>query len=112
MGMHIGLVAVRGSVADVIDAFREVWPKFEIVAAKDDFVSQDEIWSWKESNERFVSAAAWTRDDPGQEVYVFCQDHAWAVLMDFSFVLAADETALKQLSERFGSVLAFLVQTT
>ena len=28
--MHIGLVAVRGSVSEFIDAFAEVWPKLEI----------------------------------------------------------------------------------
>ncbi|MBK7932199.1 MAG: hypothetical protein IPK01_01630 [Acidobacteria bacterium] len=110
--MHIGLVAVRGSVSEFIDAFAEVWPKFEIVATKDGFANEDEIWAWKDANERFVSAADWTKADPGQEVYVICQDGQWAVLMDFSYVLATDEKALAQLSERFGSALSFVAQTT
>ena len=112
MGMHIGLVAVQASVSDFKNAFAEVWPKFEIVATKDGFASEDEIWAWKDANERFVSAADWTKADPGQEVYVICQDGQWAVLMDFSYVLATDEKALGQLSERFGSVVSFVAQTT
>lgn len=112
MGMHIGLVAVQASVSDFVNAFTEVWPTREIVATKDGFVREDEIWAWKGANERFVSAADWTKSDPGQEVYVICQDGQWAVLMDFSYVLATDENALGQLSKRFGSVVSFVVQTT
>lgn len=112
MGMHIGLVAVQASVSDFVNAFTEVWPTREIVATKDGFVREDEIWAWKDANERFVSAADWTKSDPGQEVYVICQDGQWAVLMDFSYVLATDENALGQLSMRFGSVVSFVVQTT
>ena len=112
MGMHIGLVAVQASVSDFVNAFTEVWPTREIVATKDGFVREDEIWAWKDANERFVSAADWTKSDPGQEVYVICQDGQWAVLMDFSYVLATDENALGQLSKRFGSVVSFVVQTT
>lgn len=112
MGMDIGLVAVRGSVSEFIDAFAEVWPKLEIVVRKDGFASEDEIWAWKDAKERFVSSADWTKGDPGQEVYVICQDGQWAVLMDFSFVVATDERSLGQLSERFGSAISFVVQTT
>ncbi len=112
MGMHIGLIAAKGTVAEMVRAFPDVWPKFEIVTTKNGFANEDEIWSWKESNERFVSAAEWTKADPGQEVYVLCQSGEWTVLIDFSYVLAADENALKQLSEKFGSVLSFVVQTT
>ena len=54
MGMHIGLVAVRGSVSEFMNAFAEVWPKFEIVATKDGFANEDEIWAWKGANERCV----------------------------------------------------------
>jgi len=112
MGMHIGVVAVRASVSEFIGAFAAVWPKLEIVATKDGFASEDDIWAWKVANERFVSAADWTKADPGREVYLICQDGQWAVLMDFSYVLATDTRALGQLSERFGSSLSFVAQTT
>lgn len=112
MGMQIGLIAVRGTVAEVLEAFAEVWPTLEVVATKDGFGSEDEIWAWKAANERFVSAADWSKDDPGKEVYVISQDGDWAVIIDFNYVLPTDENGLKRLSERFGSVLSFVGQTT
>ena len=111
MGMHFGLIAAKAPLSEFRAAFAEVWPDLEIAASADAFRNADDIWSWKSANERFVSAAKWTKENPGSEVYVFCQDGPWAVLLDFSYVLAGDEAALQQLSARFGSVLSFIVET-
>jgi hypothetical protein len=111
MGMHFGLIAAKVPLSQFRAAFSQTWPEMEVAASADGFGNADDIWSWKSANERFVSARNWTKENPGSEVYIFCQDGSWAVLMDFSYVLAADQEALEQLSTRFGSVLSFIVET-
>ncbi|HWA28166.1 MAG TPA: hypothetical protein VG734_21120 [Lacunisphaera sp.] len=110
--MHFGLIAVKASVSEFRAAFPETWPGLQIAASADGFRNADEIWSWKDANERFVSAANWTKENPGSEVHVLCQDGPWAVLMDFNYVLAGDEKALQHLSARFGTALSFIVETS
>ena len=112
MGMHFGLIAARVSVADFLTAFSKAWPELEITASADGFSSTDEIWEWKDANERFVSAADAAQEGSGSEVYILCQDGPWALLFDFSYVLAGDEKGLKALSADLGQVLSFIVQTT
>jgi len=111
MGMHIGLVATEGSVAKFRDAFSKTWTKFEIVDAIDNLPDANAMWAWKESNEKFVSAANWTKDNPGKEVFLFWQDGPWAVMMDPSYTLASDEDGLKHLSTLVDKVLSFIVET-
>lgn len=111
MGMHFGLIAAKTSLLEFRAAFGEIWPALEVVTSADRFSNADELWSWKESNERFVSARDWTKENPGVEVYFLCQDGPWAVLMEFSYVLASDQKALQQLSARFGQALSFIVET-
>ena len=111
MGMHFGLIAVKVPLSEFRAAFSETWPEKQVVASADGFGNAGDIWSWKSANEHFVSARNWTKENPGSEVYIFCQDGTWAVLMDFSYVLAGDQEALEQLSTRFGSVLSFIVET-
>ncbi len=112
MGMHFGLIAVNAPLSEFRAAFSETWPKLEVTASADGFGSTDDIWSWKSANERFISAKDWTKETPGTEVYILCQNGPWAVLMDFTYVLAGDEAALQKLSSRFGSTLSFIVETT
>jgi hypothetical protein len=69
------------------------------------------MWGWKESHEKFVSAAQWTKDNPGKDVYVFWQDGPWAIMMDPSYVLASDEENLKTLSNDVGIVASFVVES-
>jgi hypothetical protein len=99
MGMHFGLIAARAPLPQFISSFSEVWPQLEVAASADKFPDADAIWSWKSANERFVSGANWSLENPGSEVYVMCQDGPWTVLMDSTYVLASDESALKKLSE-------------
>ena len=111
MGMHIGLVAVRTSVAQFREAFSRAWPQLEIVASDDFLPDANAMWAWKEAQEKFVSAADWSEDDPGREVYMFWQDGPWAVMADHSYVLASDDKGLKNLSTLHGTVLSFVVET-
>jgi hypothetical protein len=111
MGMHFGLVAVKAPLARLREVFPEVWNKFEVVASAENFTDLETVWTWMEANEHFVSAAAWTKENPGTQSCVFCQDGPWAVLMDPSYTLASDEDALKKLSEHCGIVLSFVVET-
>jgi hypothetical protein len=112
MGMHFGLIAAKAPLSEFRTAFSETWPDLEVATSADGFATVDDIWSWKSANERFVSARSWTKENPGSEVYVFCQDGPWAVLLDFSYVLVGDEKALQKLSSRFNSILSFIVETT
>src|SRR3990172_1007268 len=111
MGMHIGLVAAKTSVARLRKAFSRAWPRFEIVASEENLPDANAMWAWKESQEQFVSAADWTKDNPGREVYVFWQDGPWAIMMDESYTLASDEEGLRILSTQIGTVLSFVVET-
>jgi hypothetical protein len=111
MGMHIGLVAVKAPVAQFRAAFSRTWTKFEIVAVAETLQDANAMWAWKESHEQVVSAADWSEENPGKEVYVFWQDGAWGVMMDSSYTLASDEEALKDLSTQLGTVVSFIVET-
>src|ERR1022692_3234048 len=111
MGMHIGLIAAKASVAQFRMAFSHAWTKFEIVASNDNFHDANALWAWKKSHEQFVSAAKWTKDDPGREVYAFWRDGPWAIMTDESYTLASDEESLKILSDALGTVLSFVVET-
>jgi len=111
MGMHIGLVAAKASVDEFRDAFTSAWPQLEVVASEENLPDPNAMWEWKYSQEQFASAADWTKDNPGREVYCFWQDGPWAVMMDSSYTLASDEDALKVLSSKIGTVLSFVVET-
>jgi hypothetical protein len=111
MGMHFALIAAKAPLSDFRAAFSETWPKLEVTTSQEGFASAEDIWAWRNAHERFVSATDWTNENRGSKVYVFCQDGPWAVLMDFSYVLAGDEEALQKLSSRFSSTLSFIVET-
>lgn len=111
MGMHIGLIAVKGSVAKFRDAFNRTWPQFETVASAGSFPDANAVWAWKESHEEFVSAANWSRDKPGKSVYVFWPDGPWAIMMDPDYTRATNEEGLQRLSAQVGTVLSFVVES-
>lgn len=112
MGMHFSLVAVKASVHQLQEAFSEVWPSLHIVDSARGLDTPEAFFAWMSDNERFVSAAEWTVENPGTEAFAFFQDGPWGLLYDPSYVLAADEAALQELSNRFGTALSFVVQTT
>ena len=111
MGMHIGLVAAKASVSQLRDAFVKSWSQFEVVASEENLRDAEAMWEWKESREQFVSAAEWSKENPGREVYCFWQDGPWAVMMDASYTLASDAELLQSLSAMLGTVLSFVVET-
>jgi hypothetical protein len=69
------------------------------------------IWSWMDDHEHDVSAAEWTKENPGRLCLFFSQDGPWAIMMDPSYTLASDQKAQKTLSEKFGTALAFVVES-
>src|SRR5262245_5187292 len=109
MGMHIGLVCARTTVSQFREAFCRTWPRFELVDTVANLPDMDAGWAWKEGHEKFISAAEWTKENPGREVYLFWQDGPWAIMMDSSYTLASDEDGLSILSSQFGMVLSFIV---
>jgi hypothetical protein len=113
MGMHIGLIAVKASVAKFRDAFSRTWPQFETIASAGNFPDANAIWAWKESHEEFASAANWSKDNPGKGVYVFWPDGPWTIMMDPDYTLATDEEGLQRLSVQVGAgaVLSFVVES-
>jgi hypothetical protein len=112
MGMHFGLVAVEAEVPYLKRAFSEIWTDLEVIDSASGFEGTDAFWDWMRENEKFVSAAEWTKENPGTQTYALSQDGPWALLMDPSYTLASDEQALQKLSRRFGRVLSFVVETT
>lgn len=111
MGMHIGIVAARATVADLRTAFEEAWPDWEVVGTTDQFESVEAAWSWMEANEQLVTAADWTRDNAGKQTCILCQDREWAILIDPTYTLPTDEDALRRLSARLDVVLSFVVES-
>lgn len=111
MGMHLAYVATKAPVSRLRESFFRTWPKFETVAVADGFPNAESVWAWKSSHEKIVFAAEWTKENPGQEVYVFWQDGSWAVMMDHSYTLASDQNGLSRLSSEFGTVISFVVES-
>jgi hypothetical protein len=103
MGMHLGLVAVKTTVPLLREAFFRTWPHFELVIANDDLADGDAVSKWQQTQQKPGSAMG---------VFAFWQEGPWAVLLDPTYVLASDETALKSLSAEFGTVASFVVETT
>ena len=112
MGMHFGLVAIKGAVSDIKAAIPELWPTFEITASADNFTNTEAVWSWMKEHEHFVSASTWTKEHPGTQCSLITQHGPWAIYMDPSYVHASDEKALKSLSNMKGVVLSFVIETT
>ena len=111
MGMHFGLIAAKASVEQLRTAFLRTWTEYEVVATGNGFADSDAVRSWMQSHEEFVSAADWSKDNPGKTAYVFWQEDGWAVLLDSSYVLASDEKKLPVLSSQLGTVVSFVVET-
>lgn len=111
MGMHFGVIAVKAAVHELIGAFAETWPNWERRAIVEGITGLAEFDRWREANERFVSAVEWSPDNPGIQAFAFWQDGPWAMMLDGSYVLAADEKALSELSKRWGCTLSFVVES-
>ena len=106
----MGIVAVKGDVAELIAVFTEAWPNFE-AKSRAAMVGAGTLWNWIKDNERPVYGSAWSPGNPGTSGFGFWQDGEWAVMLDPDFVQAADGPGLVRLSERFGLVLSFIVET-
>lgn len=111
MGMHLGMVAVKADVAELVDAFTRVWPAYE-PKADAQLSGLDALWNWMEANARKVSSRAWSPDNPSSDAFAFWQDGPWAVLFDADYTLAGDDAALAELSNRFGIALSFVIETS
>ena len=111
MGMHFGLLATRTTSDDLKNAFNDIWPDLEVVESAGGFQSADEFWEWMTEKAVFVSAADWTKENPGITTYAIWQDGEWTVLYDQSYVLASASDALSALSQRFGKTISFVVES-
>lgn len=111
MGMHFGLVAIKGSAKDLVAIIPEAWPSWEVSSKADGFASAEDIEAWVKQKERFVPAARWTKEDPGVQCVLACEQGPWALLVDRSYTLASDQSALTRLSQIKGTVLSFVVES-
>jgi hypothetical protein len=109
--MHFGIVAVKAEVAHFIEAFTTAWPRHE-PSARVSLAGLEALDAWIRATQRAVYAANWSVGDPGTDAFGFWQDGEWAVMLDPSYVQASDGQALAMLSERFGRVLSFVVETS
>jgi hypothetical protein len=103
--MHFGIVAVRADAAQLVAAFAAAWPHHEPVG-RVHLAGLEPLSDWMRVTQRHAAASGGTVD-----VFGFWQDGAWAVLFDPSYAQASDRRALSVLSERFGLVLSFVVET-
>lgn len=110
MGIHIGLIAAKVPVAKLREAVLRTWNEYEVIASED-VSSDDALWAWKEAHEVFVSAAEWSPTNRGTTIFAFRQDGPWAIMMDWSYVLASDEEKLPALSGQLGTVLSLVIET-
>ncbi len=111
MGMHFGLIIAKASVHQLRNGFSRAWPEFEVVVTEDRFSNPEAVWGWVESHQEFVSAARWTKDNPGKSAYVLWQDGPWAVFLDSGYTLASNTEKLKLLSSHLGTVASFVLET-
>jgi hypothetical protein len=111
MGMHIGLVAAKTSVARLRDAFLRAWPNYQLAESADHLGNPQEAQAWQKAHARRVTAAQWSADNLEKMAFIFWQDGPWAAFMDESYVLGMDEPALAQLSAELGTVITFTVET-
>src|SRR4051812_46441435 len=109
MGMHLGLIAAKTSVDKFRQAFPRIWTEYEVVA-EESFPDPKTAMDWAEMHEDFVSAADWSKDNRGKEVYVFLKNGPWAIMQDESYCLASDDGKLKILSDQVGLVLSFIIE--
>jgi hypothetical protein len=112
MGVHSSWIFVRGDATTFRKAFTEIWPNYEVVATAESLPNWATTEQWAEKHAKFVASIDWTKENPGQEVYLFSQEDSWAVLEDSSYVLAADEKALAALSAKFGVAMSLIVEAT
>jgi len=111
MGLHFGFIAASATVARLKESFRMIWPTREFAQTQAGFKSFSEALDWAASHEKFVSAAEWSRENPGSQVRFFYQDGPWAVMTDPSYSLAGDEKALARLSAELDAVLGVVIET-
>jgi hypothetical protein len=111
MGMHIGLIAIYSSADDLKHAFADLWSEYEVVASECGFSTLDAAYEWKQRHEEFVSAADWTPQRPGKQVFFLWQDGCWASLWDFTYVLPTEEDKLLDLSRPFDRAIALIVES-
>lgn len=105
VGMHFGIVTVKAQREALVDAFAAAWPQHE-ARARVALAGIEALSDWMRATQRQAAAAGQPAD-----VFGFWQDGEWAVLFDPSYAQASDRRALAVLSERFGLVLSFVVET-
>jgi len=111
LGMHLGIVAVKAQVGQLMAAFAACWPRHE-PTARASLAGLEALDAWMRATQRQATAAAGSADNPGIDTFGFWQDGEWAVMFDPSYVQASDPRALAALSERFGLALSFILETS
>jgi hypothetical protein len=109
--MHVGIIAVKAEVAQLLEAFALSWPRHEPIA-RNSLVGLEALDGWMRATQRQGVARAGTSAHRSIDTFGFWQDGEWAVLRDPSYALASDRQALATLSERFGLALSFVIETS
>jgi hypothetical protein len=109
--MHFGLIAVKAEVAQLIDAFGCCWPRHEPLGSTS-LAGLEALEAWMRATQRQALATAGSSGHPGVDTFGFWQDGQWAVMLDPSYAQASDPRALAALSDRFGTALSFIIETS
>jgi hypothetical protein len=106
MSFSNALVAARTDRDRLQDAFLTVWDTLRPIERSPEFRTFEELYAWSKLRSRSLGGT-----DPN-EVFAFWQDESWAVMLDFSMCLSADEDRLIRLSGRLGLVAVAVTQGT
>jgi hypothetical protein len=109
--MHFGIVAVKSEVAQLVDAFARCWPKHQPVASAS-LAGLEALHAWMRATQREATAGAGPSGHHGIDTFGVWQDGEWAGMLDPGYAQASDRQALEALSERFGTALSFVIETS
>src|SRR5262245_15160249 len=106
MSFNYAHVAVRGKRDDFREAFLDIWDNFRLVESSGELAGCEDLMTWS------APRCEYLRGKAPNDVKAFGQDGGWAVLTDFSMLLAGDGDRLRRLSARFGEAVVGLTQGT
>jgi hypothetical protein len=109
--MHFGIIAVEAEVAQLVEAFAHCWPKHQPLASRS-LAGLEALHAWMRAAQREGAAGAGPSGHHGVDTFGFWQDGQWAVMLDPGYAQASDPRALAALSERFGTALSFVIETS
>ena len=106
MSLTSSFIAVPGSRDEFLREFLAIWKRLRLEESSPELSTFDEMYAWCEPRSGYL------KGKHPSDTQAFTQDGCWAVMLDFSLLLSADDAELAFLSERFGTAVTFSTQGT